>query len=129
MNENLLSEDEEIKGIVITEAGYPSHGYDLIFTSHRLISYDKGLTYGGFHIGDSKIMIEHYNTLTLDEILELGKYSMKWTRYNDIKKVVLKKGLKPRLYIESPNVKGRFFYKKEYYENLKNLCNKFSLQI
>jgi len=107
MNEKPLSEDEKIEGVVITDAGYPSHGYDLIFTTQRLILIDQGLTYGGFHIADSKNMIEHYNEFNLNELLT--RYTVKWTLYNDIKKVLLKKGLKPRLYIKSTNIKGRFF--------------------
>jgi len=82
---------ENINGIIITEGGYPAHGYDLIFTDHRLIVVDTGPTLGGLHVknGDKKSM--QYNGFNPEQIIR--GCNCKWEYYRDIKKADLKKGM------------------------------------
>jgi hypothetical protein len=117
---------ENIEGIIISEGGYPAHGYDLIFTDQRLIVVDTGPTLGGLHIknGDKKSM--QYNGFNPEQIIR--GCNCKWEYYQDIKKADLKKGMIHSISINGPSFKGKYYFKKPQLQQAEDLFNKYLIK-
>jgi len=122
-NEPTTVAQENIAGIIITEGGYPAHGYDLIFTEKRLIVVDAGPTIGSFHVskGDKKSL--QYQGLSPEQIL--SNTNCKWAYYHDIAEAKLNKGLISSFLIKAPAFSGKYYFKRYQYQQAENLFNKF----
>jgi hypothetical protein len=114
---------ENIKGIIITEGGYPAHGYDLIFTDQRLIVVETGPTFGGLHVrkGDKKYL--QYQDLAPEQII--SNFNHKWSYYSNIVEAKLKKGILNSFIIKAPTFSGKYYFKKNQYQQAEDLYNKF----
>lgn len=127
LNEDIIKTEpvtrENIKGIIITEGGYPAHGYDLIFTDQRLIVVDTGPTFGGLHVrkGDKKYL--QYQDLGPEQIL--SNFNRKWSYYSNIVEVKLNKGILNSFVIKAPTFSGKYYFKKYQYQQAEDLFNKF----
>lgn len=114
---------ESIHGSIITESGYPAHGYDLIFSDRRLIIVDTGPTIGGLHVSRGNKKPLQYQGLNPEQIL--SNFNCKWTYYRDIIKANLNKGMLNSFVIKSPTFSGKYYFKKYQYQQAEDLFNKF----
>jgi hypothetical protein len=114
---------ENIEGIIITEGGYPAHGYDLIFTDQRLIINDAGPTIGGLHVSKGDKKSTQYVGLNPEQILR--SYNCNWAYYRDVEKADLKKGIIYTISIKTPSFTGKYYFKRHQYQQAENLFNKF----
>jgi len=118
-----VDSSDSIRGVIITEGGYPAHGYDLVFTGQRLIIVDAGPTIGGLHVrkGDKKSL--QYQGLSPEQIL--SNFNCKWTYYRDVVEANLNKGMLNFFVIKAPTFSGKYYFKKKQYQQAEDLFNKF----
>jgi hypothetical protein len=120
---SVVGSSENVCGVIITEGGYPAHGYDLVFTDQRLIIVDAGPTIGGLHVkkGDKKSL--QYQGLSPEQIL--SNFNCKWVYYRDIIEANLNKGMLNSFVIKAPTFSSKYYFKKYQYQSAEDLFNKF----